>query len=100
MKRAALHMRVSTVDQHPETQLYDLRALAEQRGFEIVMEYTDKISGMKARRAGLDQLLADARRRRFDLVIVWAFDRIARSVRHLIKVLDELNQLEVEFISL
>jgi DNA invertase Pin-like site-specific DNA recombinase len=81
-------MRVSTVDQHPETQLYDLRALAEQRGFEIVMEYTDKISGVKAKRAGLDQLLADARRRRFDLVIVWAFDRIARSVRHLIEVLD------------
>lgn len=99
MKRAALYLRVSTVDQHPETQLYDLRALAEQRGFEIVMEYTDKISGVKAKRAGLDQLLADARRRRFDLVIVWAFDRIARSVRHLIEVLDELNRLEVEFIS-
>jgi DNA invertase Pin-like site-specific DNA recombinase len=81
-------MRVSTVDQHPETQLYDLRSLAEHRGFEIVMEYTDKISGVKATRAGLDQLLADARRGRFDLVIVWAFDRIARSVRHLIEVLD------------
>ena len=99
MKRAALYMRVSTVDQHPETQLYDLRALAEQRGFEIVKEYTDKISGVKAKRPGLDQLLADARRRHFDLVIVWAFDRIARSVRHLIDVLDELNHLEVEFIS-
>ena len=99
MKRAALYMRVSTVDQHPETQLYDLRSLAEQRGFEIVKEYTDKISGVKAKRPGLDQLLADARRRHFDLVIVWAFDRIARSVRHLIDVLDELNRLEVEFIS-
>ena len=44
MKRAALYMRVSTLDQHPETQLYDLRGLAAQRGFEIVGEYTDRIS--------------------------------------------------------
>ena len=70
-------LRQTTVDQRPGTQLYDLRSLAEQHGFEIVKEYTDKISGVKAKRAGLDQLLADARRRRFDLVIVWAFDRIA-----------------------
>ncbi len=47
MKRAALYMRVSTLDQHPETQLYDLRQLAQQRGYEIVEEYTDKISGAK-----------------------------------------------------
>ncbi len=99
MKRAALYMRVSTVDQHPETQVHDLRSLAAQRGFQIVREYTDKISGTKARRPGLDQLLADARRGHFDLLIVWAFDRLARSVRHLIEVLDELNHLGIEFIS-
>jgi DNA invertase Pin-like site-specific DNA recombinase len=99
MKRAALYMRVSTVDQHPETQLHDLRSLAAQRGFEIVREYTDKISGTKARRPGLDLLLADARRGQFDILIVWAFDRLARSVRHLIEVLDELNHLGIEFIS-
>ncbi len=99
MKRAALYMRVSTVDQHPETQLHDLRALAAQRGLEIVNEYTDKISGAKAKRPGLDQLLADARRGKFDVVVVWAFDRMARSVRHLLEVLDELNHLEIEFIS-
>jgi DNA invertase Pin-like site-specific DNA recombinase len=62
MKRAALYLRVSTIDQHPETQLHDLRTLAAQRGFEIVAEYTDRISGAKARRPGLDQLLSDARR--------------------------------------
>jgi DNA invertase Pin-like site-specific DNA recombinase len=90
---------VSTLDQHPETQLHDLHALAQQRGFEIVEEYTDRISGAKARRPGLDQLLKDARRRRFDVVLVWASDRIARSVRHLLDVLDELNRLNVEFIS-
>ena len=53
MKRAALYLRVSTIDQHPESQLHDLRALAGQRGFQIVREYTDKISGTKAKRPGL-----------------------------------------------
>jgi len=99
MKRCALYLRVSTVDQHPETQLYDLRGLAAQRGFEIVHEYTDKISGSKAKRPGLDQLLADARRGKFNVVIVWAFDRIARSTRHFLEVLDELNHLGIEFVS-
>ena len=99
MKRAALYMRVSTVDQHPETQLHDLRGLAAQRGFQIVEEYTDRISGAKAKRLGLDQLLADARRGKFDVVLVWAFDRMARSVRHLLEVLDELNHLQIEFVS-
>ena len=99
MKRAALYMRVSTVDQHPETQLLDLRQLAAQRGFEIVQEYTDRISGAKARRPGLDQMMADARRGRFDVVLVWASDRIARSTRHFLEVLDELNRLGIEFVS-
>ena len=100
MKTVALYMRVSTVDQHPETQLYDLRAMAQQRGFQIVAEYTDRISGTKARRPGLDDLLRDARRGRFQVVLVWASDRIARSVRHFLEVvLDELNHLEIEFVS-
>ena len=99
MKRAALYMRVSTIDQHPETQLLDLRQLAAQRGYEIVAEYTDRISGAKARRPGLDQLMKEARRGRFDVVLVWASDRIARSVKHFLEVLDELNRLNVEFVS-
>jgi DNA invertase Pin-like site-specific DNA recombinase len=99
MKRAALYMRVSTVDQHPETQLYDLRQMAAQRGFEIVNEFTDKISGTKSRRPGLDQMMADARRARFDVLLVWASDRIARSVKHFLDVLDELNRLQIEFVS-
>ena len=99
MRRTALYMRVSTLDQHPETQLYDLRGLAAQRGFEIVEEYTDRISGAKARRPGLDQMMKDARQRRFDVVLVWASDRIARSVRHFLEVLDELNHLGIEFVS-
>ena len=99
MKRAALYMRVSTLDQHPETQLYDLRQLAQQRGYEIVEEYTDKISGAKAKRPGLDQLMADGGRGQFQVVIVWAFDRLARSVRHFLEVLDEFNHLQIEFVS-
>ena len=67
MKRAALYMRVSTVDQHPETQLLDLRQMAAQRGYEIVAEITDKISSTKARRPGLEELMRDARRGRFDV---------------------------------
>ena len=99
MKRAALYMRVSTVDQHPETQLLDLRQLAGQRGYEIVAEYTDRISGAKARRPGLDQMMKEARRGRFDVLLVWACDRIARSTRHFLEVLDELNRLNIEFVS-
>ena len=64
----------------------------------IVGEYTDTISGSKAKRPGLDQLMADARRGQFDVVLVWAFDRVARSVKHFLEVLDELNHLNVEFV--
>jgi DNA invertase Pin-like site-specific DNA recombinase len=99
MKRAALYLRVSTLDQHPETQLCDLEQMARQREFEIVERYTDCISGTRARRPGLDKLLADARRGKFDVVVVWACDRLARSVRHFLEVLDELTRLNVEFIS-
>jgi len=99
MKRAALYMRVSTLDQHPETQLHDLRQMAQQRGFEIVSEHTDRISGAKARRPGLDEMMRNARRGHFDVVLVWASDRIARSVRHFLEVLDELNRLNIEFVS-
>ena len=99
MKRAALYLRVSTLDQHPETQLYDLQQMAQQRGYEIAEKYEDRISGAKARRPGLDGLMRDARRGRFDVLLVWASDRIARSTKHFLEVLDELNRLNIEFIS-
>jgi len=99
VKRAALYMRVSSVDQHLETQLHDLRQMASQRGYEIVQEYTDRISGVKAKRPGLGQMMADARRGRFDVVLVWASDRIARSVKHFLEVLDEFNRLNIEYVS-
>src|SRR6201982_219689 len=100
MKRAVLYSRISTGDQHLETQLLDLRQMARERGLEIVREYSDVISGAKSKRPGLDSLMSDARRHRFDVLVVAAFDRIARNVRHFLEVLDELHHLGVEFISL
>ncbi len=99
MKRAVLYVRVSTADQNLDSQLLDLRAMAGQRKLEIVAEYSDKISGAKSKRPGLDQLMADARRGKFDVLLIWAFDRIARSTRHFLEVLDELNHLNIEFVS-
>jgi DNA invertase Pin-like site-specific DNA recombinase len=94
MKRTALYMRVSTVDQHPETQLYDLRGLAAQRGFQIVQEFTDKISGAKAKRPGLDQLLADARRGKSDVVLVSAFAQTHRISRAMVsKIVAQSHRL-------
>jgi DNA invertase Pin-like site-specific DNA recombinase len=98
-KRVAIYTRVSTGDQHVETQLYDLREMAKFRGYEIIVEYTDQISGAKSKRPGLDKLMTDARRNRFDVVLVWAFDRMARSVRHFLEILDDLNHLGIEFVS-
>ena len=99
-KTAAIYVRVSTPDQHVESQLYDLRELASQRGFEVVHEYEDRgVCGKKARRPGLDALMADARRKKFSVVLVAAFDRIARSTRNFLQVIDELDGMGIEFIS-
>jgi DNA invertase Pin-like site-specific DNA recombinase len=101
MIRAALYMRVSTVDQHPETQGIELRQFAKQRGYEIVREYVDHgVSGTKARRPALDKLLQEARRRSFDVMLVWSCDRLARSTKHFLEVLDELNGYGIRFVSL
>jgi DNA invertase Pin-like site-specific DNA recombinase len=100
MKKAAIYVRVSSPDQHVESQLYDLRELAAQRGYEIVHEYEDRgISGTKARRPGLDALMADVHRKKFSVVLVAAFDRIARSTRNFLQIIDELDSLGIEFIS-
>ena len=100
MKRVALYARVSTADQHVENQFLDLRKLATQRGFEVVREYCDQgISGSKARRPGLDSMMADARRGEFSVLMVAAFDRIARSTKNFLEIVDELHELGIEFIS-
>jgi DNA invertase Pin-like site-specific DNA recombinase len=100
VKRAALYARVSTLDQHPQTQAIELRQFAQQRGYEIVQEYVDHgVSGTKVRRPALDQLLKDAQRHKFDGVLVWSCDRLARSTKHFLQVLDELSELGIQFLS-
>ena len=100
MKKAAIYVRVSSPDQRVESQLFDLRKLAVARGFEIGREYCDRgISGNKARRPGLDAMLADGRRGEFSVVLVAAFDRIARSTKNFLEIVDELTELQIEFIS-
>src|SRR4051812_12112339 len=99
--KAALYMRVSTLDQNPEMQKLELRQLAKQRGWEIVHEYVDHgISGTRSRRPALDEMMHDASHGRFNVVMVWACDRLARSTKHFLEVLDELHRLKIEFISL
>ena len=100
MKKAAIYVELATSDQRVESQLYDLRELAAQRGLEVVQEYQDcGISGLRARRPGLDALMGDARKRKFSVILVAAFDRVARSVRHFLQIIDELESLGVVFIS-
>jgi DNA invertase Pin-like site-specific DNA recombinase len=101
--RAALYARVSTNGhgQDPEVQLRELREYCQRRGWEIASEYVDVgISGAKEKRPQLDRLIADAHRRRFDAVVVWKFDRFARSVSHLLRALETFNSLGIEFVSL
>ncbi len=99
-KVAALYARVSTLDQNCEVQLEELRRFASKR-FARHSEYTDVgVSGTQRHRAQLDALMRDARKRLFDVVLVWKFDRFARSLKHLIESLDEFNALGIDFISL
>jgi DNA invertase Pin-like site-specific DNA recombinase len=98
LKRAALYLRVSTLDQHPESQGLELREFARQRGYVIAEEYVDHgVSGTKVRRPALDRMLKDAHRRKFDAVLVWSCDRLARSTKHFLEVLDELASLDIKF---
>jgi len=100
--KTALYGRVSTNNgQDPEMQLRELREYCERRGWEVSGEYVDVgISGAKEKRPELDKLLADAHKRHFDAVVVWRFDRFARSVSHLLRALETFRSLDIEFVSL
>jgi DNA invertase Pin-like site-specific DNA recombinase len=108
-KRAALYLRVSTTnrssrnqavyEQNPEVQEVPLRQLAEQRGWSVVRVYSDRMSGAKEDRPGLKSLMADARRGAFDAVLVWRFDRFARSIEQLVTGLAEFRHLGIDFVS-
>lgn len=101
--RAAIYARVSTANngQDPRVQTRELQEYCQRRGWTVAGEYVDVgISGTKEKRPELDRLLADAHRRRFDAVVVWRFDRFARSVSHLLRALENFQALGVEFVSL
>jgi DNA invertase Pin-like site-specific DNA recombinase len=101
--RVAIYARVSTSNngQDPTMQTRELREYAGRRGWTVAGEYVDVgISGTKEKRPELDRLMADAHRRRFDAVVVWRFDRFARSVSHLLRALETFKALGVEFVSL
>ena len=102
MKRAAIYARVSTINgQNPEMQLGELREFCTRRNWKITGEYVDHgVSGAKERRPELDRLLADCRRRLVDAVVVYRYDRFARSLRQLVNALEEFRSLGIDFISL
>jgi DNA invertase Pin-like site-specific DNA recombinase len=98
-KRAAIYVRVSTDKQTIENQLRELRQIAKRRGWEVVLEYRDAgISGSKGREArpGLDEMLNDAQRRRFDVVMAWAIDRLGRSLIDLLGTIQALEACRVD----
>jgi DNA invertase Pin-like site-specific DNA recombinase len=101
-KHVALYARVSTLNgQDPEMQLRELREYCQRRDLQIVEEFVDKgFSGSRERRPALDRLLADCRRRLVDAVVVYRYDRFARSLRQLVNALDEFRSLGIDFISL
>lgn len=109
-RRAALYVRVSTAkrslkgnatdfEQDPAVQEMSLKALVAQRGWQLTSVYSDRASGAKERRSGLHALLQDARRGAFDVVVVWRFDRFARSVKQLVDAQEEFRTLGVDFVS-
>ena len=99
MKRCAIYTRVSTTHQSDEAQLRVLREYCAQRGFEIYQEYSDVMSGSRDDRPSLARLMEDARKRKFSVVVVFRFDRFARSTIFLLRALDEFKTLGVDFIS-
>ena len=106
VKRAGVYVRVSTAsrtkhgdtltfDQDPAVQEQPPRELVAQRAWTIYRAYPDRASGAKERRPGLDALMSDARRGAFDVVVVWRFDRFARSVKQLVLALDEFRSMGI-----
>jgi len=98
--RVALYARVSTTDQSTDSQLLDLRRYTRERNWHIFKEYCDNgVSGTKDSRLALNELMNDAKKRRFDVVLVWRFDRFARSTTHLLLSLEQFRNLGVDFVS-
>ena len=100
-KRAAIYARVSTFEkgQDPETQLLQLREYASRRGFELIGEFVDYASGTTENREQYQVMLKQVRKRKLDVVLVWRYDRFARSTQALVNALKEFHSLSVDFIS-
>jgi putative DNA-invertase from lambdoid prophage Rac len=96
---AAIYARVSTTDQTNAIQIRELKEYVERRGWELTSVHQDQMSGANASRPGLDQLMADARRRKFDVVVVWKLDRFGRSLVHCVSGIQELASLGIRFIA-
>jgi len=96
--KTAIYCRVSKEEQNPENQELELNEYAKNRGFEIFKIYTDKISGAMDSRPALNMLMSDARNKYFDAVIVWKLDRLGRSLQHLIQIIQEWKNLNIDFI--
>ncbi len=94
----AIYVRVSKEDQHPENQILELEEFAKDRDFNVYSTYIDKISGSKDSRPALNELMIDARSKKFNAVIVWKLDRLGRSLQHLIQIIQEFENLGIQFI--
>jgi DNA invertase Pin-like site-specific DNA recombinase len=100
IKKVAIYTRVSTMDQHPEMQKRELVDYVKRRGWSLCKEYSDKgMSGAVERRPALDALLEDCRRKKIDIVVVWKFDRFARSLKQLLNALELFRTLGIAFVS-
>ena len=95
--RCAIYGRVSTQDQDFSRQLEELREFVQRMGWELIGEFTDKLSGAKRSRPGLDHMMDAASRREFDVVVVWALDRFGRSTLHTLELIERLNALSIHF---
>lgn len=101
IKRIALYARVSTLDkgQDPQTQLHQLREYAQRRNFEIMGEFIDYASGTSQDRTQYKLMMEAARKRKIDVVLVWRYDRFARSTQALVNALKEFQSTGIDFIS-
>lgn len=97
-RRAAIYARVSTGEQTPENQLRVLREVTDRAGWTVAAEYVETASGATAKRAGLEQMLADAARRKFDTLLCWDVSRLGRSLRDLVEIFETLRALKIDLV--
>ena len=95
--RCAVYARVSTCEQNLDRQLDELREFVDRMKWDLVGEYTDRLSGAQRSRPGLDAMMAAAERREFDILVVWALDRVGRSTLHTLEVVEKLDALGIHF---